>query len=78
MRKFVRITGAKVQETWVVFNPLQRISRANCPYPKDAGSGFTLACVAALERAISPPLSLLLAVLCRSWRHFDPVYESMA
>ncbi len=59
-------------------NPLQRISWVNCPYPKDAGSGFNLACVEALERATSPPLALLLAAFCRTWRHFDPVYESMA
>ncbi len=78
MGQFVRITGAEVKETWLVFNPLQRISRANCPYPKDAGSGFYLACVEALERAASPASPLLLAASCRTWRHFDPVYESMA
>ena len=53
MSKFVMITGARAQEMINIFKLLQRISRANLPYPKDSKMAANY-CVKSLNRGAGP------------------------
>ena len=55
----------------MVFKDLQRVRRANRPYPSDGKTALTCH-VATLNRAQSPLLEPLLASLCRFSRQIQP------
>ncbi len=76
MSQFVRITGARTQETKWFSRPCNALGGQIGHILKDAETA-AICFVKVLNRVTNPLFTLFLAYFCGFKRHYDPVYEFM-